>query len=394
MYKLFSKEIKNKRISYKFLGVKLSIPNPDYARSMKLESKKAIEIQDSWDLSELKNAKKLILFLTPGDLKVNGGVMSFFSLCKVSREYNPDSLCIISTYPYDKYIYALNDNFLNNEKIYRFSQIVDNCKNLESLILHLPEYICGEFYKRLSNKDRIFLKSVKNLQINILNQNIELMPEPDKIKGLFKLTDNITQTLAHRRYANQDVCNKWQIPSHLFLAKWDMSMYKKRTFAEKEKIIVLSPDYNKYKNDIVALIKNNFPDWEIVTVNNMSFHAYMDLISRAYFTITFGEGFDGYFSQPSIVGSVGIAVYNDNFFPDKSWLQFDNVFESYEDLKSNIVDLIKTNSQSEEKFVNLSQAYRKKLNELSCFDDYKDNIRRFYLKQYDFLPHKSVGNLR
>ena len=53
---------------------------------------------------------------------------------------------------------------------------------------------------------------------------------------------------------------------------------------------------------------------------------YMDYIAKAMFVISFGEGFDGYFIQPCLVGSVGIAVYNERFFPDSSWKELDNVY--------------------------------------------------------------------
>ncbi len=71
------------------------------------------------------------------------------------------------------------------EDIYRFSQIVDNAKNLDEMILHIPDYYADDFYKELKKKDIKFLKSIKNLHINIMNQNIELMPEPEQLKDLY-----------------------------------------------------------------------------------------------------------------------------------------------------------------------------------------------------------------
>ena len=72
------------------------------------------------------------------------------------------------------------------------------------MILHIPEYYADDFYNDLTEKDIEFLKSIKKLHINIMNQNIELMPEPEKLKDLYKLTNNITQTIAHDRYATQE----------------------------------------------------------------------------------------------------------------------------------------------------------------------------------------------
>lgn len=337
--KIFSKEEKNKHIICKILGLKFKFRNFKYYKQFI----DAVKIQDAYDLTNLNNAKKLILFLIPSPDKciINGGIMSIFLLCETSREINPDATCIISTFPNKKYTYAKNDKFLNNESIYRFSQIVDNAKNLEEMILHIPEYYADDFYNDLTGKDIEFLKSIKNLHINIMNQNIELMPELEKLRDLYKLTNNITQTLAHDRYATQEVCDKWQIPTHLFSVNIDISKYKAYPFEEKEKIIVLSPDCNENKEKIVKKLEKELPDWKLVTVNNMTFTEYMDLISRAFFTITFGEGMDGYFGQPQYVNSVGFAVYNDEFFPNNNWKNFENVYASYDEMYENIVADVK-----------------------------------------------------
>lgn len=386
--KLFSKEIVEKHIIYRIFGIKLAVKNPNFVDDLKIETEEAIKVQNNYDLTPLKFAKKMVLFLTPSQVKICGGVMSIYSLCETSRELNQDSLTIISTYPNDEYTYANNDKFLNNEKIYRFSQIVDNCKNLDELIIHIPDYYSKRFYKDLKRKDVRFLKSIKNLHLNIMNQNIAIMPEPQKLKKLCKLTDNITQTIAHDRYATQEICNKWQIPSHLFSAMWDMTKYTKRDFNEKEKIIVLSPDGHENKDEIVDRLKQEFTDWKFITVENLTFSEYMDLISRAFFTITFGEGFDGYFLQPAIVNSVGIAAYNDEFFPDRSWTKLDNVFENYEDMAKNIVNFIREYSQNHQKYSELSSLNQKMQDEIYNYEQYKDNLKRFYEKKYDFLPQK------
>ena len=381
---LFSRVEENKHVIYRILGIKFSVKNSKFYKQFK----DAIKIQNVYDFTELKNAKKLILFLipSPDSAMINGGIMSIFSLCEESRRINKDALCIISTPPHCKYTYAKNDKFLNNENIYRFSQIVDNANNLDEMILHIPEYSADDFYNTQDEKDIEFLKSIKNLHINIMNQNIELMPEPEKLKDLYKLTNNITQTIAHDRYATQEVCDKWQIPTHLFSAYWDMTAYKTYPFEEKEKIIVLSPDWNEHKERIVEKLEKELPDWKLVTVNNMTYTEYMDLISRAFFTITFGEGFDGYFLQPPVVGSIGFGVYNNQFFPSENWLNFDNVFKSYDEMFENIVGIIKQLQSDKESYLLLSKQVKAEHDKLYSYDKFHNNLKRFYDKNYDFVP--------
>lgn len=390
--KIFSKEEKNKHIIYKILGLKFKFRNLKYYKQFI----DAVKIQDAYDLTNLNNAKKLILFLipSPDECVINGGIMSIFSLCETSREINPDATCIISTFPNKKYTYAKNDKFLNNESIYRFSQIVDNAKNLEEMILHIPEYYADDFYNDLTERDIEYLKSIKNLHINIMNQNIELMPEPEKLRDLYKLTNNITQTLAHDRYATQEVCDKWQIPTHLFSVNIDLGKYKSYSFEEKEEIIVLSPDCNENKEKIVKKLEKELPDWKLITVNNMTFTEYMDLISRAFFTITFGEGMDGYFGQPQYVNSVGFAVYNDEFFPNNNWKNFENVYASYDEMYENIVADVKKYSQNKEKYEKIIKDFINENSKLYQISKFYDNLKRFYKKEYDFITSNKLRSNR
>ncbi|MDD3237055.1 MAG: hypothetical protein PHV37_03045 [Candidatus Gastranaerophilales bacterium] len=386
MVKLYTKTIQEKHTKYEVCGMRFSIKNKEYCNKLAAELEKEKELQNNFDIDSLKNAKKLILFLTPGGIKINGGILSIFSLCTTSRELNKDAVCILSTYPNDKYTYAYNDKFPNNEQIYRFSQIIENCKNLEEIIVHIPDYYAMSFYKALNKNELIFFKSIKNVQLNIMNQNIENMPEVKKLKSLYLISNNVTQTVAHDRYATQEVCNKFKMPTHLFSVEIDYTLYKKYPFEKKEKIIVLSPDDNKNKSKIVQSLEKEFPDWKIITVNNMSFFEYMDLISRAYFTITFGEGMDGYFNQPAYVDSLGFAVYNDHFFPNKEWKDLNNVYSSYTDMTENLPNDLKKLYENKELYYKTINEHFEKLNITYQKEKFVSNLRNFYFKKYDFLP--------
>lgn len=374
--KLFSYKKDEKNIVLRIFGIKYSRKNPELTQ-------KSIKVQDLYDLTALQQAQKLIVFLIPNIKMMTGGIQSIYSICKYSREICPDALCLISTYP-GKFTYSHNDFFKNDEQIFRWEQIIENAKNAKEIIIHVPEYFAGKLYKSLKKADIKFLKGIENLQINIINQNIELMPAPAEIKDLFKLTNNITQTIGHHRYATQEVCDKWQIPSHFLSVHIDLSGYKSYPFEEKEKIIVLSPDNAPYKEEVVEKLKNELPDFKLVTVENMTFDEYMDLIARAYFVISFGEGFDGYFCQPFIVGSLGTAVYNDKFFPDVSWLELKNVYATADDMKNKIIGDIRENSNNKELYYDLIDTIKETILLLYGEELFKSNLDKFYKKEYTF----------
>ncbi len=375
--KLFSYKKDEKNIVLRIFGIKYSRKNPELTQ-------KSIKVQDLYDLTALQQAQKLIVFLIPNIKMMTGGIQSIYSICKYSREICPDALCLISTHP-GKFTYSHNDFFKNDEQIFRWEQIIENAKNAKEIIIHVPEYFAGKLYKSLKKADIKFLKGIENLQINIINQNIELMPAPAEIKDLFKLTNNITQTIGHHRYATQEVCDKWQIPAHFLSVHIDLSGYKSYPFEEKEKIIVLSPDNAPYKEAVIEKLKNELPDFKLVTVENMTFGEYMDLIARAYFVISFGEGFDGYFNQPEYVGSLGFAVYNDVFFPNQSWSKLNNVYNSAEEMLKKLgFDLINLLNNQNLYYQTLTQK-KERLDKLYSSQILKENLIKFYNHNYEYL---------
>lgn len=388
-HRLFKFIVNREAVILYILGIRIKIKSKSLSKllckEIWAEYDKILNAQKNYDLKELKNAQKIILFIAELD-GINGGIMSFFSLLECSRKLNKDAFCLLSTVPNTQNIFSAYSYYPNDEQIWRFDQVVSNAKNCKHFILHIPEYYVPKFCKVLNKKDKKFISQIPNLHINILNQNIELMPPPQDIQGLFEFSKNVTQSLAFDKNANQEVCDKWGIPSHLFSVNIDISRFKAYDFKEKQKIIVLSPDKNPYRKNIINKLAKELPQWSLVVVENMKFTDYMDLISRAFFTITFGEGFDGYFIQPHYVNSVGFAVYNELFFPSKEWLKFENVYESYEQMEDKIVADIKRLSLNNLAYNELIAANLKEHKKLYFLSKFEDNLARFYEGKYDFMP--------
>lgn len=375
--KIFSYKKDDINTVWRVLGFKISYKNKE-------NTLKAITQQNNYDLTELKTAKELIIFFVPKIEMITGGILSIYSICKYSREICPNAMCLISTPPGNR-TYSHNNYFNNEEKIYRWSQITDNA-SAEKITVHLPEFLADKFYNSLSLKEKKFLKSTKDLQINILNQNIDLTPEPSKIQNLKKLTANITQTIGHDKCATQEICNKWGIPTHFLSVGIETSIYKILPFESKEKIIVFSPDCCPEKSKIQKKIEKELPDYKIVTVKNMRFQDYMDLIARSYFSVTFGEGFDGYFIIPALVGSIGFAVYNDKFFPDKSWKELPLTYDSFDEMYKKITNDMISLLQNKEEYIKLANTLKEKHDSIYNIDCFKNNLKLFYQGKYSFLP--------
>ena len=151
------------------------------------------------------------------------------------------------------YKYTKFDNVM---KIFRFIQIIKYFKKLESVLIHIPEYMTESFYLNDIKIIKDWLKKIKDIHINILNQNVELMPDIDVINNLKYFCNKLTNTTAHESYSNKKYRNKFGIPLHHLSARVSFDDYIYKKYICKENIILISPDKNKHKRKILDKIKN------------------------------------------------------------------------------------------------------------------------------------------
>lgn len=333
---------------------------------------------------DMPKNNRLIVFFIPTQKLVNGGILSIFSICKESRKFNDihKADVVLSTYPGNK-SYKKNDLFENDETIYDFEELINRGKP-EFLQLHIPEYASGEVYEGLKAHHE-YLKDIPDLRINIMNQNILYMPKATDVANWYTLTTKVTQTTAHNKYSTQQIADTYNLPTRHLSTFVDHHQYKWTPYENKKAIIALSNDVTEKRGQIVAKLKKHLPSFTIKTIENMKFEEYKLFISSAKFTITFGEGFDGYYVEVFFTGGITFAVYNEDFFPDKKFSDFENTFKNYDDMLDNIIDRIKTldNKASYEKVVTKNLD---KINQLYSFSQYTENLRNFYLGKYSFVP--------
>lgn len=353
--------------------------------------KKQVRIQDSYDLRELRAARKMVVFVIPAENQVYGGMMSFFSLCEKSRDILGESaMTLIATCPcwwmWQIVTYAENKNFPNREKIYRFEQISRHAASVQELILHVPEIYADKFWGLCSRADLRFIKNVAKVQINILLQHIDLMPSLKDLSNLYSLSNKVTITTGNEKSATQEVSNKWNAPLKHVSVSLDISKYPKVPFQDKEKVILFSNDEHPDKYVVRRFIEEGLPDYRIMIIEKMTFDEYMSWISRARFTITFGEGFDAYFIQPYGVGSMGLSVYNERFFPSAEYLEMKSVYNSYIEMACNIKNDVLYWENHPSEYSAFVESAKDKFDAIYVNDNVSKNLRKFYANEYDFFP--------
>ena len=205
------------------------------------------------------------------------------------------------------------------------------------------------------------------------------------------ITENITMTMAHRKYTTIEKRKEYDTPIHHLSAWLNNGSYTKKKFSDKKNIILFSPDeinnsYSKekfYKKDLIETLAKDFPHYSLIELKNFSYERYKKLISDAKFMITFGEGLDGYFIENSFCGGVSFAFYNHLFFTE-NYKNISTIYNSYHDLFNKISEDIKS--------LDNEQAFEEKNNEILnevqkeySFEIFEKKLIRFLKKDFDFM---------
>jgi hypothetical protein len=365
-----------------------ALPKPTMDSSFALQTGSAQDAPQSFalplaaesrDLGDA-NARKLVWFLVPSWDVCGGGLLSICYFHAETRMLlsGPDVAVVASTYPNAPTLKKYTA-FPNSMDIFSFSEIVTYFKSIEHAILHIPEYFCKDFPNQLSPTERLFLDTIPRLQVNIMLQNFDQC-KPDDIQPLRTLTDEITCTTAHDRYSTQEQSTRFNIPLHKLSVFVDR--YEQRRWTEKQDIMVLSPDQHPLRDRVIETIKKGLPNLELITIGGMSYDIYRSLIAKAKWSLTFGEGLDGYFAEMAWTGGIPFAVYNDRFFMPQ-FRELPTVYDTWDELQTWIVgDILKLDH--EEVYDAAGEPIRQVLNELYSCEKYRENIRLFYNEQYSF----------
>ncbi len=339
--------------------------------------------------------QRLIIFLVPGTDIVNGGIMSIFSLCSESKKLKHihKAEVIICSLPDNKifnpYYLRHRENrilrftkFKNDIEILDLKEALQYFKKLDSLTIHIPELYVGNFMEGLCNKSIMLRDHSHDVTMNIMLQNIRMLPSSEDILNLKKIASQVTCTTAHDQYTSQEVRDYLGCPLHLFSVWASPEQYLFKRYSEKRELLVVSPDRHPSKQSVLESIQRAHPLIEIRIVQNISYETFKQWMTEAKWTLTFGEGLDGYLGEGIFSGAIGFAVYNEEFFT-QDFSRFETIYKSHEHLMEMIcIDIQKYDNEAE------YERYQKRQYDLLCslydYKSYVSNITKYYQGNYDY----------
>ena len=331
--------------------------------------------------------EKLILFFIPGadyysgKESISGGLISIISLAqetaKIFKGSNTKTLC--ATYYNQHLIYNIT-SFENQSVILSPKLIEHYFKIVKSLVLHIPELYVEDFVlNQLNNK---WLNKIQNVHINILNQSIQLMPEMDTIEELKKQFNICTITTAHTKYCNLFYRKKFGVPTHLLSVWISKENYINLNYEVKEDLILFSPDNPELSGLLIGNLKKSLPQFNYQIIQGLKYEDYKELICKAKFVITTGEGLDAYFIETYFSGGVSLAIKNTDFFDDK-YLNLPCLFDDDTDISEFLVSRI-TEFDNDKRYHSINQLVTSLLTTDYSYENYIQNLIQFYKQEYTY----------
>jgi hypothetical protein len=331
--------------------------------------------------------EKLILFFIPGadyysgKESISGGLISIVSLAQeTSLIYKETSVQVLCATYYNEHLIFKLSSFINETQVFSPMQIESYFSNVNNLTLHIPELYVADFVQ--NHQQNSWFKGVNSIQINILNQNIQLMPINNVLNELKSKFTSCTITTAHKKYCNPYYRNSYGIPLHQLSVWISPENYIKKSGHEKESLILFSPDNKELTQRLISFFSHEIPSFKFQVIQGLSYEEYKELISRAKYLITTGEGLDAYFIETYFSGGVAFALKNLNFF-DEKYLELPCLFEHQENLGKLLHNLIEKYENADE-YNQLNSSVSELLAEDYSYKSYQNNLRKFYNKEYTY----------
>jgi len=324
-------------------------------------------------------AKRLIIFLTPGDDRVDGGIMSYSSIYEETKKLKHihGAETVMCTIPGDHLILRYT-KFPNENYIFRFSQVLGYFRNLESIMIHIEAWI-GQFLRNMTLLDYIRLRNIEDVHFNMMIQHIGALASIDDVAALKKL-GKLTCSTAHEKYSTPELSQRFGCPLYKFSTFVSPEKYTRKAYIEKENLMIVSPDPHPMKREVLSIIAKRLPKLKLQIIKNLTYEEYKQVISRAKWALTFGEGLDGYFVETIFSGGISFSAYQPKFFTE-DFRSLRTVYDNYDALIQEICSDI-SDLDNKITYVKYQNEQFELCHKYYDHKQYIENLTSFYKEEY------------
>jgi hypothetical protein len=326
--------------------------------------------------------KRLIVFLTPGFEARNGGVLAISAMKRETvalRQLHRARVALCAV-PGDDPRFFKYSWFDNRDYLLELETVLESCGRLDYLQLHIPAYAVNRVLEWLTSSAPRLLRNIREVHLNVLLMNIDNI-QGKNVKGLLSF-GRVTCTTAHEAYSNATTREAVGVPLHRLSVCNGPENYSLSGYDDKEPLLIVSPDGHPLKGEAIRQIAQACPKLTIQVIEDLHYRDYMRLVRRAKWSLTFGEGLDGYFAELVWSGGVAFAVFNDRFFTP-AFAELETIYPSWAALMQRMpLDL-----QRLDEPVVYNRCWRQAydlLSDLYSVDRFRQNLRMFYRGEYTF----------
>jgi hypothetical protein len=212
-------------------------------------------------------------------------------------------------------------------------------------------------------------------------QNIDLLSSRKHVRELGRL-GKLTCTTAHEKYSTPKLRQELGVPLHKLSVHISPEQYERKPYNEKDNLMIVSPDKHLKKKEVLDVVARCFPDIKIQVISNLTYEEYKQVISKARWSLTFGEGLDGYFVETVFSGGISFSVYNSRFFTE-DFRSLRTVYQNYDVLIRKICkDIIDLGDEG-----TYSDYQNRQFDLCHKYYDYKEylrNLESFYREDYTY----------
>lgn len=259
---------------------------------------------------------RVVIFLVPNAPQVRGGILQILSMSRLSQRIldSPTDAVVDCWFPGHGRDTCRLDLYDSELVVCPLEETLARCKPGADVVLHVPELTVGSIFATLQGSSPLasLLNRVR-LHLNILNQNHLRMPAVETVRSLADRLHLVTITTGHPDWSSPEARAKWGVPIHWVPTWYCLDDAPWQPYESKRNLLIVSPDRRPYRDRILSIIRKGMPNLEIRVIQGVPFAEYTQLERDAKWSLTFGEGNDGYFYGAFVRGGIAFAVQNKTF---------------------------------------------------------------------------------
>jgi hypothetical protein len=346
-----------------------------------------------------RDAKRVMVYFSMGADVVTGGIFAILSnyeqACRMKDVHGCEVvLCRYETlFPFSR----TYSEFDNSVYLYDFEEVVAHFDRIEYLVIDFPMSVCEDF-PVLFNSNLDFFRRIGFLRVNLF-VGFPIEVAIGIVQRIKAYCHRLTMTFTHSGAAIDEFSHDCGVSTHLILTHEDERFFDSRTFEEKQDTVLVSPDVldderlaaasgiatrEEREKVLLALEGTGLTLRVMNTGTPVPYLEFKEWLSESKWTVTLGEGLDGYFLDSVLSGGISFARFSQIVMPDHLE-NLQTVYPSYEKMAESISGDIERLS-SEEEFNRYRKTQRDAISCQCDYEKYSDNLRRFFSEDYDCVP--------